>query len=234
MKAKLNLPPLIFTPPPVQTQPTADLASRQPELARQMKQLPSPLLRPDGNPPGYQGMQQVGFITQEHAGFLLHAGGNDFFIHAKRREGGNQGEFQGDKLHLSIAPDRLAAGFELLAPMLFSEDSPIDKWKITDLAKAPMESRVAKGAQLTLYIKPAQEDGAYQADELNKIRHLVENIEQTLSRHAIPVGERPDSDIAPHHWQFTSYRNEFHSDREENAAQSGLLHEEPIYQLLTE
>ncbi|MUG30399.1 hypothetical protein FRN27_18950 [Aeromonas salmonicida] len=69
---------------------------------------------------------------------------------------------------------------------------------------------------------------------MNKIRHLVENIEQTLSRHAIPVGERPDSDIALHHWQFTSYRNEFHRDREENAAQSGLLHEEPIYQLLTE
>ena len=46
MKAKLNLQPLIFTPPPpVQTQPAADLASRQPELARQMKQLPSPLLR---------------------------------------------------------------------------------------------------------------------------------------------------------------------------------------------
>lgn len=233
MKAKLNQP-LNLTLPPVQIQtpPTADLASRQPELARQIKQLPSPLLRPDSNPPGYQEMQQVGF-AQEHAGFLLHAGGNDVFIHAKRREGGSQGEFQGDKLHLSIAPDRLAAAFELLAPMLFSEDSPIDKWKITDLAKAPMDSRVAKGAQFTLYIKPAQEDGAYQADELNKIRHLVENIEQTLSRHAIPVGARPDSDIAPHHWQFTSYRNEFHSDREGNAAQSGRLHEEPAYQLLT-
>jgi phosphothreonine lyase len=233
MKAKLNLQPLIFTPPPVQTQPAADLASRQPELARQMKQLPSPLLRPDGNPPGYQGMQQVGF-AQEHAGFMLHAGGGDVFIHAKRSEGENKGEFQGDKLHLSIAPDHLTAGFELLAPMLFSEDSPIDKWKITDLTKAPADSRVAKGAQLTLYLKPAQEDGAYQADELNKIRHLVENIEQTLSHHAIPVGERPDSDIAPHHWQFTSYRNEFHSDREGSTAQSGRLHEEPIYRLLTE
>ncbi|MBZ6068374.1 hypothetical protein [Aeromonas schubertii] len=235
MKAKFNLAPLTLpvTPPePQSVAQTEQLQARLPELAQQIRSQPTPTLRPDGFPPSYQTMQQTNFAAR-HGDYRLHTGG-DVFIHATREQGRAEGEFQGDKVHLSVHPDHLDRAFAELGPLLFSGDSPIDKWKVTDLAKVDRDSRVAKGAQFTLYIKPEQADSQYQARDLGRVRHFIEQLESSLNRAGIPLGEAPASDVAPHHWHYTSYRNEHRSDRDGSADQATRLREEPVYRLLTE
>lgn len=59
--------------------------------------------------------------------------------------------------------------FQALSELLFSEDSPIDKWKVTDMARVDQQSRVGEDAQFTLYVKPDQEDTQYRADRKTEL-----------------------------------------------------------------
>ncbi|MGK7442845.1 type III secretion system effector phosphothreonine lyase SpvC, partial [Salmonella enterica] len=64
--------------------------------------------------------------------------------------------------------------FQALSGLLFSEDSPVDKWKVTDMEKVVQQARVSLGAQFTLYIKPDQENSQYSASFLHKTRQFIE------------------------------------------------------------
>ena len=178
-------------------------------------------------------MRQSGFACMSH-GFMLSSGGQDVFMHARREQAQNQGEFAGDKFHLSVRRDLVPQAFQALSGLLFSESSPIDKWKVTDIERAGPETRVGVGAQLTLYVKPDGADSQYSAQGLSQVRQFVERLETTLTEHGIEPGKHPESDVRPEHWRYASYRNELRSGREGGDVQSQALREEPFYRLMTE
>lgn len=124
--------------------------------------------------------------------------------------------------------------FQLLSGLLFSEDSPIDKWKVTNLERVDQQARVSVGAQFTLYIKPDQENSQYSSSLLHNIRDFIECLESRLSNNGIIPGQRPESDVHPENWQYFSYRNELRSERSGSEIQSQTLREEPFYRLMTE
>ncbi|MFJ2713283.1 type III effector phosphothreonine lyase [Pseudomonas sp. NPDC087346] len=183
--------------------------------------------------PDYLAMRQSGFATS-HNGYRSSNSREDVFIHVRREERQSHGEFDGDKFHISVKREDLARAFDGLSSLLFSEDSPIDKWKVTDMERVEPSARVSEGAQFTLYMKPQGSDSHYEASELNRIKHFVSQLEGVLHELQVPAGQHPDSDVRPDHWQYTSYRNELRSQREGNEAQSLALSSEPFYRLMAE
>ncbi|PXX63824.1 phosphothreonine lyase [Pseudomonas sp. LAMO17WK12:I10] len=194
---------------------------------------PAPHFREYLHAPDYSAMRQSGFGTL-HNGFMMNNSGLDAFMHARREQRQCAGAFAGDKLHISVKREDVPLAFNALSGLLFSEDCPIDKWKVTDMERVEPGGRVSEGAQLTLYVKPDTADSRYTAQGLNRIRHFVERLESVMIEHNIQPGQHPDSDVRPFHWQFTSYRNEMRSEREGGEEQSLALRNEPFYRLVTE
>lgn len=64
------------------------------------------------------------------------------------------GGFEGDKFHLSVHESQIAQAVTMLSGALFSDNNPCDRWKITDISQAEPDSRVKRGAQITLYVRP--------------------------------------------------------------------------------
>lgn len=181
----------------------------------------------------YSTMRENGFISL-HNGYIQNNSGLDAFMHASREQGKCAGVFDGDKFHLSVKQEDVPRAFNALSALLFSEDCPFDKWKVTDMARVEPDARVSKGAQFTLYVKPDTADSQFTASALNSIRHFVERLESVMTEHNIQPGQHPDSDVRPSHWQFTSYRNELRSDRECSYEQDIALRNEPFFRLMTE
>lgn len=194
---------------------------------------PAPHFREYSHAPDYSAMRQSRFATL-HNGFMVNNSGLDAFMHARREQGQCAGAFAGDKLHISVKREDVPLAFNALSGLLFSEDCPIDKWKVTDMERVEPGGRVSGGAQFTLYVKPDAADSRYTAQGLNSIRHFVERLESVMTEHNIQPGQHPDSDVRPFHWQFTSYRNEMRSEREGGEEQSLALRNEPFYRLVTE
>lgn len=233
---KLNLPPLNMGAPAAHAPApsSADhLRANMEGLRQQVRAMPPADFREAQHAPDYAGMRQSGFACMSH-GFMLSSGGQDVFMHARREQAQNQGEFAGDKFHLSVRRDLVPQAFQALSGLLFSESSPIDKWKVTDMARVEPEARVGAGAQLTLYVKPDGADSHYSAQGLSQVRQFVERLETTLAEHGIEPGQHPESDVRPENWRYASYRNELRSGREGGDAQSQALREEPFYRLMTE
>ncbi|WP_434626849.1 type III secretion system effector phosphothreonine lyase [Chromobacterium sp. CV08] len=234
-KFKLNLTPLDFSSPMEKNAPSTreQLHSHFDGLRKQMRELPLPSFRQAFHAPDYAGMRQSGFSAVSN-GFRMENHGGDVFMHARRENPQNLGEFAGDKFHISIHSEQVPQAFQALTGLLFSDDSPIDKWKVTDMARVDHQARVGAGAQITLYVKPDQADSIYSAAALNKTRHFIENLENSLFEQGIEPGHYPESDVRPDGWRYVSYRNELRSDRDGGEAQSQALREEPFYRLMTE
>jgi phosphothreonine lyase len=124
--------------------------------------------------------------------------------------------------------------FQALSGLLFSEDSPVDKWKVTDMEQVDQQARVSLGAQFTLYIKPDQENSLYSASLLHKTRQFIECLEVRLSENGVISGQCPESDVHPENWKYLSYRNELRSRHDGGEMQRQALREEPFYRLMTE
>ncbi len=232
---KLNLAPLNVTPVvKTRAQSTLDHLCTNREILRQQMHA---LLPPDFgralHAPDYAGMRQGGFASMSH-GFMIENTGLDAFMHARREQPKCLGEFAGDKFHISVQREQVPEAFQALTGLLFSECSPVDKWKVTDIDRTDHQARVSLGAQFTLYVKPDGDDSQYGAAALNKVRHFVERLELELSKHGITPGLHPESDVRPEHWQYVSYRNELRSERNGSEAQSEALRAEPFYRLITE
>ncbi|AUH51269.1 type III secretion system effector phosphothreonine lyase [Chromobacterium sp. ATCC 53434] len=234
-KFKLNLTPLDFSAPMEKNAPSAreQLRADFDKLRGQMRELPFPRFQQALHAPDYAGMRQSGFCAVSN-GFRMENHGGDVFMHARRENPQSLGEFAGDKFHISIQSEQVPQAFQALSSLLFSDDSPIDKWKITDMERVDHQSRVGVGAQITLYVKPDQTDSLYSALALNKTRQFIENLEANLSEHGIAPGQHPESDVRPDGWRYTSYRNELRSERDGSETQSQALREEPFYRLMTE
>ncbi|WP_082896016.1 type III effector [Pseudomonas antarctica] len=178
---------------------------------------------------------------QRHSGWTAFnqsaATGVDAFIHMDRVNSKSQGDFAGDKIHLSVAPDHVAAAFNTIGKILQADDSPVDKWKVTDMSRlhpnmSPEQQRVCLGAQFTIYAKPDNADNTYSPEYMGKMRGMLLSIEHELrSAGVAQSNNRPSSDIAPPHWQYASYRNENSSGRAGSSNQSNALEAEPFFQL---
>lgn len=184
--------------------------------------------------PNYADMQQSVFARLFQGYIVSNHKEKNVFIHAFRQGPLCEGPFCGDKFHISVRREQVPQAFQILSGLLFSEDSPIDKWKVTDIDRVRPESRVSIGAQFTLYIKADQKTSFYSADFLHSIKELVGNIESRLEMHNISAGEHPCSDVMSGGWKYVSYRNEFRSDREGSEMQSHRLRAEPFYRIMTE
>lgn len=166
------------------------------------------------------------------------ATGTDAFIHLSRINPKSQGEFAGDKVHLSVLPEHVPKAFTIIGQLVNADDGPVDTWKVTDMTLAhpdlPIEQqRVLLGAQFTIYAKPDQVDNTYSPEYMGKMCGMVMSIEQALQQEGVAQSpRRPDSDISLVHWQFTSYRNEYRSDRTGSSYQNTALGQEPFFQLM--
>ncbi|RKP48235.1 type III effector phosphothreonine lyase [Trinickia fusca] len=231
-KMSLNLGGLM-RPPAIPGAATRDhLQSNLGSLRTAMAGLESHTFQSNDAALDYKQMQGTGF-TGEHEGFKLsNVPLQDVFMHAKRPGDQPSGEFAGDKLHVSLAEGQVEEGFNALKGLLFSQNSPINEWKITDMGRAPAGERVTQGAQLTLYVKPGA-NGNYSAQDLKKLQDFTGQLEHTLNANEIGRGARPESDVAPDHWNYVSYRNEFRSGREGGEAQAESLKNEPFFKLVS-
>lgn len=166
------------------------------------------------------------------------ATGTDAFIHMDRVAPKSQGDFAGDKIHISVAPQHVAHAFNAIGKILQAEDGPVDKWKVTDMSRVhpnmpPEQQRVALGAQFTIYAKPDRPDNTYSPQYMGKMRGMLASIENELRQAGIaPSSNRPASDVSPQHWQFASYRNEHSSDRAGSPNQLSALAQQPFFQLV--
>ncbi|HGX3700675.1 TPA: type III secretion system effector phosphothreonine lyase [Escherichia coli] len=202
-------------------------------LHNKMRNMPISHFKEALDVPDYSGMRQIDLFSMSQ-GFQLNKNSNDVFIHACRHPPKNQGKFVGDKFHISVQKDMMPQAFQVLSGLLFSEDSPVDEWKVTDLEQVDQQARVSVGAQFTLYIKPDQENSQYSASLLHNIRDFIECLEFRLSKNEIIPGQCPESDVHPESWRYLSYRNELRSGRSGSEMQSQALREEPFYRLMTE
>ena len=202
-------------------------------LQNQMRKMPTCHFKEKLGAPDYSGMRQSGFFAM-NLGFQLNNHSHDVFIHARRETPQCQGEFAGDKFHISVLGDMVPQAFQALSGLLFSEDSPIDKWKVTDMEQVNQQDRVGLGAQLTLYIKPDQKNSQYSVSSLLKIRQFIERLESRLSENGLVPGQYPESDVRPENWKYCSYRNELRSERDGGVMQNQALREEPFYRLMIE
>lgn len=216
-------------PPPAS--PTTMLRNEEATLRTAMSMMSRAQFAPAHATPSYAGLPEAAFGAQTFA-FSLAPGFEDVFIHANRTGSRGDVKFAGDKIHLSVTPGALGAAWDVIAPLLFSADNPIEKWKVTDLARCTPDARVYRGAQFTLYAK-TDEQTRYTAAHLNRIRTLIDDLEAALMSAGIEPGERPASDVWPSHWRYASYRNEHRSGREGGAEQSARLREEPFFRLIS-
>lgn len=233
---KLSLPPLTVGPYCREAEDAPmneSLKNNFDTLQHQMRQMPLSHFKVEPNAPDYSEIRKSGFCTLSQ-GFRLSNTSDNFFIHARRQEPQYKGEFIGDKFHISVQGQQVPQAFQALSELLFSGDSPIDKWKVTDMARVDQQSRVGEGAQFTLYVKPDQEDTQYSAEMLHKTRQFIAALESRLSENGIIPGRSPESDVHPESWQYASYRNELRSERFGDGMQGQALREEPFYRLMTE
>jgi phosphothreonine lyase len=200
-------------------------------LTQGIRNAPAPSFR-EAAPATYWATQN-GF-TLLHNGFRLNNNREDAFIHAHREQAQYPGAYAGDKFHLSVKPEQVPRAFDALSGLLFSDHSPIDQWKVTDMARVSPGERVSEAAQFTLYVKPDGTDLQYTAKGLNNLRHFMAQLESVMVAHGIQPGQHPDSDVRPAHWQFSSYRNELRGEREDSEIQSAALRNELFYRLITE
>ncbi|WP_261640373.1 type III secretion system effector phosphothreonine lyase [Erwinia mallotivora] len=199
----------------------------------QMQQMPIPQFSAALDAPDYSGLRKCGFFTLSE-GFQLNNHADDVFIHARRETPHCKGEFSGDKFHISVLGEQVPQAYQALSELLFSKDSPIDKWKVTDMERADQQCRVSVGAEFTLYVKPDQKNSHYSASLLHITRQFTERVESILSENGVIPGQHPESDVQPEKWKYLSYRNELRSGREGSEMQSQALREEPFYRLMTE
>jgi len=207
-------------------------------LMQDMEKLDTPYFRAASDSPDYRHIQQnlgvnFSFTHKDH----IYMGQGKFIdVH---RSGLRQQIDVGDKIHISVKREDVPKAFDVLKGLLLSKDNPFREWKVINLAKveeANMESRLVANGQFTLYARTDDASGIYSAEQLNRMRTFIEELEKALADNNIAAAKAPDSDVQPTQWHYASYRNEKRSAREPEVveAQQAKLKAEPFYQLLTE
>ncbi|HII1672696.1 TPA: type III secretion system effector phosphothreonine lyase [Salmonella enterica] len=226
----LNVGPTSHNPQMIST--NEHLKNNFNTLYNQMRQMPILQFKEAVDVPDYSEMRQCGFFAMRQ-GFQLANRDEDVFIHARRENAHCKGNFSGDKFHISVLKEQMPQAFNALSGLLFSENSPVDKWKVIDTELVDHQFRLGIGAQFTLYIKPDQENSQYSVFLLHKTRQFIEYLESRLAEKGIIPGQYPASDVHPENWKYLSYRNELRSGRDGDKMQLQALREEPFYRLMT-
>lgn len=120
----------------------------------------------------------------------------------------------GHKLHISVLSQQVSQAYDAIKGLLFSIDSPIDTWKITNIENqrflddpSRRGGRTYVGAQITLYLQ-SDGDRQYSIERLDAFKRFIQILEVTLAQANINPGTRPESDIAAEDWNYISYRHE--------------------------
>src|ERR1700754_4998021 len=159
-RPSLKLPLALSIPTPDNAATTA--ATPNSKLEADVQQITAQLatearttIEPTNGAPSLSDLQnKQAFVTQSHSIANM---GNDFFINVSRLGDPQRETFDGHKVHLSVDRDKFEQAYNALAPLLFSNQSPILRFKLTDMERAGAEasgaagSRVTDGAQFTLY-----------------------------------------------------------------------------------
>jgi phosphothreonine lyase len=157
---------------------------------------------------------------------------DEAFIRFSREVKRQKGNYLGDKLHISVSPNQIEKSFDLISHLLFSNDSPFDRWKMTSLKVIQREpnERISCGMQITCYIYPKNESSEYSLLDFIEVRSMINEIEEYLKKSDIKPGKVDQSDVQAPHWRYVSYRNEFRSERSNN---NEHLKEDPFFTLLS-
>lgn len=142
--------------------------------------MPVSFIKEAENAPDYPMLQQCGYSSR-YNGFHLSNDCGDVFIRACREKPHCAGGFEGDKFHLSVHESQIAQAVTMLSGALFSDNNPCDRWKITDISQAEPDSRVKRGAQITLYVRPVPGEHPYSAELLSETRRFITGLEYRLT-----------------------------------------------------
>jgi len=172
-------------------------------LRGEMRDMPASTFRPEQRPPSFDVARQGSYKT---AWFQLKNSGVDGLIQASRL-GKAGAALTGDQLRLSVDPQKMHKAFEVLAPLLMSEDSPFDSWQIADTTCRRPGGQGYHGAQIVLDARPEGADGHYAASQLKRIGEFVNRLDDELFLTGMDSGERPATDASAPNWCYASYRN---------------------------
>ncbi|PRH37712.1 hypothetical protein C6V07_02265 [Burkholderia gladioli] len=205
------------------------LAAQAAQIRQQLHGVSPTAIAPTSRPPSLDDLGSPTIETPHHSTSNL---GNDYFINVRAKHAAPNAPFDGHKVHLSVDPRQFARAYAALAPLLFSSQSPVTRFKLTDMARAgaatpsPANDRVTQGAQFTLYLQPNPATGSYDAQQIHALRSFVGQCEHELNRAGVGARMIPGSDVPV--GSHASYRNE-------NYERSGMTMEmanEPMCQLL--
>lgn len=200
------------------------------EIARYLKTASPRIIQGDGQPPTLADMGKPAVQTQH---FSTSNFGNDFFVNVAHRGDTGKSTFDGHKVHLSVDKAQFGQAYAALAPLLFSGESPIRRFKLTDMERAgagpqnPHSDRVTQGAQFTLYLQSHPQTGHYDAQHLHALQSFIGQCEGALTDAGVSSGSMPASDapLGSH----ASYRSE---DYDRDASQVAQMAHDPMCTLL--
>jgi phosphothreonine lyase len=221
---------------------TEEAGNKIPTIQVQMGQLPPSTFSPGTNVPAYETFQNGSYKQSSDKPESPEIKNEDYHFHpdpqgfteANRTSGpGSNSKFEGQKIHISVDPNDPKKAYDALAPLLFSPDSPIDRFKMTNMGEAQgaandAATRVSQGAQFTLYLKPNQ-DGKFDAEHLKKIQSFVGEAETRLQQGGVGHGTVPNTDAALPGQGYASFRTE-EAERTQQGAEK--VKQDPVYQLL--
>ncbi|MGB0893472.1 MAG: hypothetical protein ACPGUD_03625 [Parashewanella sp.] len=136
----------------------------------------------------------------------------------------------GDKIRISVPVTHLEQTFNLLVPVLFSQQSPFYTWKVHSLLNTRTATRLLKTGQFTLYFTPLTQAGDVSISTISKVAFFIVAVEACLNKNNIPINRFPESDVAAPHWLYCSFRNTLLCRRE--SKNNDELLEHPIFKLL--
>jgi hypothetical protein len=196
--------------------------------ARDLESL-SPVKVEPASPPSLSSLSGVSFTGGNYRSTNL---GNDYFINVRSMASPGKSTFDGHKIHISVSAQQFELAYSALGPLLFSSQSPISSFKLTDMTRAEAATptsaaaRVTLGAQFTLYLHSSSASGDYDAQQINAIRSFIGQCEEAMNKAGVQPGVVPTSDVQL--GTYASYRNE-HYDRTTATAE---MADEKICQLL--
>lgn len=180
-------------------------------IAEHLKTTPPRDIERDNSPPSLDTV--VREVGHDATHFSTSNPGNDFFITAESKGDAGKSTYDKHKVHLSVDKEKFDEAYKALAPLLFSEASPIRRFKLTDMERAAAASpqgaasdRVTQGAQFTLYLKSNPQTGHYDARHMHAIKSFVDQCENELDKAGMSSGKLPTSDVPL--GKYASYRDE--------------------------
>jgi phosphothreonine lyase len=185
----------------------------------------------DSSPPSLATVREHG---HEATHFSTSNPGDDFFITATSKGDAGKSTFDKHKVHFSVDKEQFDEAYKALAPLLFSEESPIHRFKLTDMERAaaspqsPASDRVTQGAQFTLYLKSNPQTGHYDAQHMHALKSFIDQCENELDKAGMSSGKLPTTDVPL--GKYASYRDEKY---ERDAQNVEKMASEPMGTLLS-